>query len=130
MAVVIAPETDQTLEERGIERLFLEYPSTLAVVRTYRVRPGCGDVFLEICKKIAAEALRTPECRSFRVLRDRHDPLSHSMVMDWESTAAYVEFERKLRLHHVERVMSRVFHLTRSEVFDVAWPVTDRRIEN
>jgi heme-degrading monooxygenase HmoA len=131
MAVVFEPETEQILteavdEEAGIEHLFLEYPATLAVTTAYRVAPGCGDVFLEICKRLAGEVAHAPQCRGFRVLRDRHDPLSYTVMSDWDSTTAYVEFERQMRLHHVERVMVRAFHRTGSGTFDVAWPPPQR----
>lgn len=76
----------------GGPRLAREVTSPIAVYSTFVVTPVYLEVWLETLKRAGRTASTWPGCRSFRIMRDRHDDMFTAVVSEWDDLEAYNRF--------------------------------------
>jgi heme-degrading monooxygenase HmoA len=90
-----------------VQREPSSFSGPVAVHAAYTVSPGAADTWIELWKSVAAMASGYPGCRSFRLLRDRHDDMYCATFSEWDSIDAYTFFMHDSRSSWVSRALAQ-----------------------
>jgi heme-degrading monooxygenase HmoA len=80
----------------------------VGVYASFVVSPGDADLWIQTWMRLAKVADTWPGCRSFRLLRDRNDPMFVAAISEWENMDAYASFTHGTQSMALQLAMSRV----------------------
>lgn len=109
-------ETHETATRPG------EDGDPFAVYTSFMVSPTDAGVWIENWSRLSQVAGTWPGCRSFRIVRDRNDPMFVAAISEWETMDAYTSFVHQTQTTALRESMRHVCIPSEARFLDIIPP--------